>query len=220
MNGVVVIIRAGSIGQAIARRVSVGKKILLADPKLENAQAAAKVPADAGLQVSTALADISKQSDVRPRPERHGAWRGHRPHPCSRRIANTGLAEDHPDRRPLRHGAGTRVVESVMARGSAGVLTASQSCHRLPALPPEQDKALAMTPAEDVLALPLLQPDQIKTPCTPSRSPSAATPLGSWRRPLAGASAQHGSTRSAQGTPAQGLRAMSSRDHVVQATSG
>ena len=39
---------------------------------------------------------------------------------------------------------------------------ASQSGHRLPALTPEQDKALATTPAEQLLSLPMVQPDQVK----------------------------------------------------------
>jgi NAD(P)-dependent dehydrogenase (short-subunit alcohol dehydrogenase family) len=38
------------------------------------------------------------------------------------------------------------------------------SGHRLPALTPEQDKALAMTPADDLLALPMLQAGQVKDP--------------------------------------------------------
>jgi NAD(P)-dependent dehydrogenase (short-subunit alcohol dehydrogenase family) len=49
-----------------------------------------------------------------------------------------------------------------MARGGAGVVIASQSGHRLPALLPEQDKALATTPAEELIALPFLQMDQIR----------------------------------------------------------
>ena len=38
------------------------------------------------------------------------------------------------------------------------------SGHRLPALTPEQDKALATTPADALLALPMLQPDQVTDP--------------------------------------------------------
>jgi len=50
----------------------------------------------------------------------------------------------------------------VIARGGAGVVIASQSGHRLGALSAEQDKALATTPAEELLALPMLQPDKVK----------------------------------------------------------
>jgi hypothetical protein len=42
-KNVIVVIGAGSIGQAIARRVSVGKHALLADLRRENADAAATV---------------------------------------------------------------------------------------------------------------------------------------------------------------------------------
>jgi NAD(P)-dependent dehydrogenase (short-subunit alcohol dehydrogenase family) len=50
----------------------------------------------------------------------------------------------------------------VIARGGSGVVVASQSGHRLGALTPEQDKALATTPADQLLSLPMLQPDQVE----------------------------------------------------------
>jgi NAD(P)-dependent dehydrogenase (short-subunit alcohol dehydrogenase family) len=50
----------------------------------------------------------------------------------------------------------------VIAESGAGVVIASQSGHRLPALTVEQNKALAMTPVEDLLQLPFLQPDRVK----------------------------------------------------------
>jgi NAD(P)-dependent dehydrogenase (short-subunit alcohol dehydrogenase family) len=51
---------------------------------------------------------------------------------------------------------------NVIAEGGAGVVIASQSGHRLPALAAEQNAALATTPTEALLALPMLQPDQVK----------------------------------------------------------
>src|SRR4051812_50198961 len=51
---------------------------------------------------------------------------------------------------------------NVIARGGAGVVIASQSGHRLPPLTVEQNKALAVTPVEELLALPFLQSDQVK----------------------------------------------------------
>ena len=61
---------------------------------------------------------------------------------------------------------GTAVVleqfGNVMARGGSGVVISSQSGHRLPALTIEQNKALAMTPTEELLKLPFLQLDQVK----------------------------------------------------------
>jgi predicted dinucleotide-binding enzyme len=50
MRDVIVVIGAGSIGVAIARRVGVGKHVMLADIKLENAEAAAKTMLDAGMK--------------------------------------------------------------------------------------------------------------------------------------------------------------------------
>ena len=50
---------------------------------------------------------------------------------------------------------------NIIASGGAGVVIASQSGHRLPALTVEQNKALATTPVEELLSLPFLQPDQV-----------------------------------------------------------
>jgi hypothetical protein len=44
---------------------------------------------------------------------------------------------------------------NVIPRGGAGVVIASQSGHRLPPLTVDQNKALAMTPVEKLLSLPL-----------------------------------------------------------------
>ena len=61
---VTVVIGAGSIGQAIARRVSAGKHVLLADLRKENAEAAAKALNDAGFAVRTATVDVSSRASV------------------------------------------------------------------------------------------------------------------------------------------------------------
>jgi NAD(P)-dependent dehydrogenase (short-subunit alcohol dehydrogenase family) len=52
------------IGQAIARRISAGKKVLLADLRLENADAAAKTLSDAGFDVATAVVDVSLRNSI------------------------------------------------------------------------------------------------------------------------------------------------------------
>jgi NAD(P)-dependent dehydrogenase (short-subunit alcohol dehydrogenase family) len=64
MKNVVVVIGAGSIGQAIARRVSAGKHVLLTDLRQENADAAARTLLDAGFEVSTASVDVSSRASV------------------------------------------------------------------------------------------------------------------------------------------------------------
>jgi saccharopine dehydrogenase-like NADP-dependent oxidoreductase len=64
MASVIVVIGAGSIGQAIVRRVAAGKQILLADIRLANADAAAKTLIDAGFSVSTTTVDVSSRDSV------------------------------------------------------------------------------------------------------------------------------------------------------------
>jgi NAD(P)-dependent dehydrogenase (short-subunit alcohol dehydrogenase family) len=66
-TNVIVVIGAGSIGQAIARRVSAGKQVLLADLRQENAEAAAKTLSEAGLNVTTATVDVSSRFGSRAR---------------------------------------------------------------------------------------------------------------------------------------------------------
>ena len=64
MRSVIVVIGPGSIGQAIARRVSAGKHVLLADLRPENADTAAEILSNAGFDVSTATVDVSSRESV------------------------------------------------------------------------------------------------------------------------------------------------------------
>ena len=162
MRDVIVVIGPGQIGQAIARRVGVGKHVLLADMRPDNANAAALILGNAGYQVSVATLDASSRDAVHALVE-----------------TATGLG----DVTGLIHAAGVSPTQAppatilkvdlygtalvleefgnVIARGGAGVVIASQSGHRLPALTVEQNKALATTPVEELLSLPFLQPDQV-----------------------------------------------------------
>lgn len=163
MTNVIVVIGAGSIGQAVARRVSAGKHVLLADLRQENANAAAEILKNAGFEASTATIDVSKREAVRALVQAatalgdvtgviHAA--GVSP---TQAAPATILAVD-------LYGTALVLEEfgKVIARGGAGVVIASQSGHRLDALTAVQNKALATTPADELLALPMLQPDQVK----------------------------------------------------------
>jgi NAD(P)-dependent dehydrogenase (short-subunit alcohol dehydrogenase family) len=160
---VIVVIGAGLIGQAIARRVSSGKHVILADLRKENAEAAAKILSDAGFEVSTTIVDVSSRPSVHTLVE------------LAVSVGNiTGLihaAGVSPSQAPKEavlkvdlYGTALILEEfgNVIAEGGSGVVIASMSGHRLPALTPEQDKELATTPVEKLLALPWLQPDKIK----------------------------------------------------------
>ena len=165
MTGVVVVIGAGSIGQAIARRVGVGKHIVLADLRPANVGAAARVLSDAGFDVSTAIVDVSSRESVHALAETataSGAVTG------VIHAAGVSPTQASPATILKVDLYGTALVleefGNVVAHGGAGVVIASQSGHRLPALTPEEDKALATTPVDKLLALPMLQPDQVTDP--------------------------------------------------------
>jgi len=162
---VVVVIGAGSIGQAIARRVSAGKHILLADLRKENAEAAAKVLSESGFEVSTATVDISSRESVHALVENATAIGD-----VTGVIHAAGVSPTQASPATILkvdlYGTALVLEEfgNVIARGGAGVVIASQSGHRLGALTAEQNKLLALTPADELLALPMLQPDKITDP--------------------------------------------------------
>ena len=155
---VVVVIGAGSMGQAIARRVGAGKHTIVADVRSEVGVAAAEVLVDAGFDASSAVVDVSSRESVHGLTELAATFgdvvslihtAGVSP---SQASAATVLAVDL---------YGTAVVldefRDVIAPGGAGLVIASQAGHRLPALTAEQDLLLATTPADELLALPMLQ---------------------------------------------------------------
>lgn len=61
---VAVLVGAGSIGQAIIRRVSAGKQVVLADYILEHAEQAAKTLENAGFECSTIKCDLGSKEDI------------------------------------------------------------------------------------------------------------------------------------------------------------
>lgn len=165
MSEVIVVIGPGSIGQAIARRVSLGKLVLLADVRAENAEAAAKTLSEAGFEVKTAQVDVSSHESVHALAELAASLG-----PVKGVIHAAGVSPTQaaPETILKVDLYGTAVVleefGNVIAPGGSAVVIASQSGHRLPALTEAQNKALALTPAEDLLGLPMLQPDQVTDP--------------------------------------------------------
>ena len=159
---VIVVIGAGSIGQAIARRVSAGKHILLADLHEGNATTAAKTLSEAGFEVSTSVVDVSSRQSVHLLVEAATALGS-----VSGLIHAAGVSPTQASPATILkvdlYGTALVLEEfgNVIADGGSGVVIASQSGHRLPSLTPKQDKALATTPVEELLALPMLQPDHV-----------------------------------------------------------
>jgi NAD(P)-dependent dehydrogenase (short-subunit alcohol dehydrogenase family) len=162
MSDVVVVIGPGSIGQAIARRISAGKHVVLADLRQANADAAAATMRAAGYEVTTTTVDVSSRTSVHALVDAATALGD-----VTALVHAAGVSPSQapPEAILAVDLYGTAVVleefGDVIARGGAGVVIASQSGHRLGALTPEQNTALATTPAEELLALPMLQPDQV-----------------------------------------------------------
>ena len=165
MTEVIVVIGAGSIGQAIARRVSAGKHVVLADLHTENADAAAKALLDAGFEVSTENVNVSSRESVHAlvtTATSFGEFTG--------LIHAAGVSPSQASSAAILavdlYGTALVLEEfgNVIGRGGAGVVIASQSGHRLRALTSDQDAALALTPADRLLALPMLQPDRVTDP--------------------------------------------------------
>jgi len=165
MTSVVVVIGPGLIGQAIARRVGVGKHVLLADLSADNANAAAETLANAGYAVSVATVDVGSRDGV------HGlvelaAGLGDVTGLIHAAGVSPSQASPETILRVDLYGTALALEEfgNVIAPGGSGVVIASQSGHRLPPLTVEQNEQLATTPVEELLHLPFLQPDQVTDP--------------------------------------------------------
>ena len=61
---VMIVTGAGQIGMAIARRVGFGKKIVLGDKNMKNAESIAKIMNDAGYDVEPSQMDLSSRKDI------------------------------------------------------------------------------------------------------------------------------------------------------------
>ena len=160
---IVVLIGAGAIGQAIAKRVSTGKHILISDIKIENAEVAAKTLTDAGFEVSTTVVNVASRESIEALVSKAV---------CIGKVvglihaAGVSPSQASPETILKVDLYGTALVleafGNVIEQGGAGVVISSQSGHRLPALTMEEDKALATTPVEELLSLPLVNLKNVK----------------------------------------------------------
>ena len=163
MSDVMIVTGAGQISMAIARRMGYGKKIILGDRSLKNARVIAKMMLEAGFDVETFEMDLSSRRSIK---------------------SMIAFAKTYGDIKYLVNGAGVspsqasietvlhvdlygtsvllEEVGKVIVKGGVGVTISSQSGHRMPALTAEQDRALAMTEAEELLNLDFLQVDRIE----------------------------------------------------------
>ncbi|AET67454.1 dehydrogenase of unknown specificity, short-chain alcohol dehydrogenase like protein [Desulfosporosinus orientis DSM 765] len=163
MKEVMIWTGAGQIGMAIARRVGFGKKLVVGDKKLENAQAIAKIMNDAGFDVIPMEMDLSSRDSIRSL-----IAEAHKYGEISMLVNAAGVS---PSQAPIEailkvdlYGTAVLLEEvgRVIKDGGTGVTISSQSGHRMPALSEEVDEQLACTPTEDLLKLEVLQRSNIK----------------------------------------------------------
>lgn len=160
---VMIVTGAGQISMAIARRIGYGKKIILGDKNLKNAEAIADIMNRAGFDAVPLAMDLSLRESIR---------------------AMIAEAQKYGDIKYLINGAGVspsqasietilqvdlygtavllEEIRRVIKAGGAGVVISSQSGFRMKQLTAEEDRALATTPTEELLNLELLQPGRIE----------------------------------------------------------
>ena len=160
---VMLVVGAGQISMAIARRVGFGKKIILGDKNMKNCDTITKIMNDAGFDVEPFEMDLSSRESI---------------------ITIIKKAREYGEIKYLVNGAGVspsqapieailkvdlygtavllEEVGKVISEGGAGVTISSQSGWRMPQLTVEQDRQLAITPTEELLDLEILQPNNIK----------------------------------------------------------
>ena len=154
---------AGQIGMAIARRIGSGMKIVIGDKSVENANAMARTMNQAGFDATPLEMDLSSRNSIL-----HLIAEAQGYGNISMLVNAAGVSPSQASVETILQADlyGTAVlleeVGKVIMPGGTGVTISRQSGHRMPALTPEQDEQLAVTPAEELLALPLLHPEQIK----------------------------------------------------------
>lgn len=153
---------AGQIGMAIARRMGYGMKIVIGDNNKANADAMSKTINEAGFDTVPVEMDLSSRSSILnliAEAQKHGE--------ISMLVNAAGVS---PSQAPVEtilkvdlYGTAVLLEEvgRVIAPGGTGVTISSQSGHRMRALTPEEDELLATTPAEELLSLEMLRPQNI-----------------------------------------------------------
>lgn len=160
---VMLVTGAGQISMAVARRIGHGKKIILGDKKVENANAIAKVMNEAGFDVVPFEMDLSSRESILKiiaEARKYGEIRY--------LVNGAGVS---PSQAPIEvilkvdlYGTAVLLEEvgKVIVEGGCGVTISSQSGWRMPQLTAEEDCLLATTPTEELLSLDILQPENIR----------------------------------------------------------
>lgn len=160
---VMILTGAGQIGMAIARRMGYGKKIVVGDKKMENAEDVARIMNNAGFNAIPVEMDLSSRASIlsliaeaRKYGEISMLVNAARVSPSQASI-ETILKVDLYGTAVLLEEVGKIIKE-----GGVGITISSQSGYRMPALTADEDEQLACTPTEELLSLDILQPQNIR----------------------------------------------------------
>lgn len=160
---VMILTGAGQIGMAIARRMGYGKKIVIGDKKKGNAEAIAKIMNEAGFDTVPVEMDLSSRKSIL-----NLIAEARKSGEISMLVNAAGVS---PSQVPVEailkvdlYGTAVLLEEvgKVIKEGGVGVTISSQSGHRMPALSIEADEQLATIPTEKLLALEILQPENVR----------------------------------------------------------
>ena len=163
MQDVILLTGAGQIGLAIARRMGHGKKIVVSDKNINNAQTVTKIMTEAGFDAVAVEADISSRKSILnmiAAAQKYGE--------IAMLINAAGVSPSQASVETILkvdlYGTAVLLEEvgKVIKAGGTGVTISSQSGHRMAALGAETDEQLAVTPAEELLQLEVLKPANIK----------------------------------------------------------
>ncbi len=163
MNNVMILIGAGQIGLAIARRTGSGKTIIIADKKREHAEEAASIMRNAGFNATAEVANLASRDSILELLDK-----AQHLGPVTMLVNAAGVSPSQASVETILsvdlYGTAMLLEETgkIIAPGGAGVTISSQSGHRLPALGADVDEALAITPADRLLELDVLRPEKIR----------------------------------------------------------
>jgi NAD(P)-dependent dehydrogenase (short-subunit alcohol dehydrogenase family) len=165
MSEVLVVVGGGGMGQAIARRQGPGKTVLLADFNEDTLQAAGDILKTDGHQVVTRRVDVASRESVSALAQEAAALGS-----CTRVVHTAGLSPAQASAAAILSvdlvGVALVLEEfgGVIAEGGAGVIISSMAGYLVPRLAAEQERALAHTPADELLSLPFASPDYVADP--------------------------------------------------------
>lgn len=165
VRDVLVVVGAGGMGQAIARRLGPGKTVVLADNNDATLERAAECLTAQGHFVEPHHVDVTSASSVQDLAV------GGRDLGAVTQVAHTaGLSPSQASTAAILAVdlLGVAIVldefAKVIAPGGAGIVVASMAGHLFPALPADQQHALAHLPAAELLSLPFLNAEQLADP--------------------------------------------------------